>query len=271
MITLSASASFGNGGKQFIARITGRHPKYTFGYEFIGKKGGKRNEDCSADVDDPGLYVCRDVNRKGNAEDRFRLVLPAVGDELKIVRIDKDTAMKIAKAMDTGRPFLECVDEDGELVTPRQAEQKLTAQTIDSAVEACWAALQGLPEALAKKALAGLKLRVSPPKVVAGGEVLPPETTPVGVLSDAAQDAGVSEQDLGLTPTPVAPFAVGDVVECLDASDGSHFLGTGMLYTVTDVRTEPSGGIRVGLAGMMKMWEVERFRRPGEGTGRPSC
>lgn len=60
MISFRADAAYGYGGKQFIARVTGRHPKFTFAYEFIGRKGGKRNEDCEADVDEPGLYVLRD-------------------------------------------------------------------------------------------------------------------------------------------------------------------------------------------------------------------
>jgi hypothetical protein len=200
MITLNASARYGYGGKQFIARITGRNSKFTFDYEFIGKKGGKRNESSEADVDDPGLYICRDIDSKGRVEDRFRLIV-GEGDAQKVVRTDKEDAMKIAKAMDSGRRFSDIVDDHGCTITERQAEVAATAKTIDEAVASCWAILQALPEKEAKKVLAALRVRVSPPKVGLA------EETPVGIASDAAQDAGVPEAVLGLTPTPIAESA----------------------------------------------------------------
>ncbi len=104
MISFSASARYGYGGKQFIARITGRHPKFTFAYEFIGRKGGKRNEDCSADVDSPGLYITRDIDSKGRVDDDYYVVFECDG-VLHKDSCDKDDAMKIGKAMDAGRSF----------------------------------------------------------------------------------------------------------------------------------------------------------------------
>lgn len=103
MIKFSASASYGNGGKQFIARIVGRHKTFTFQREFIGKKGGKRNEDCSADVDEPGLYETRDIDRKGKDDDTQYLVIETPAGLVKW-SVSKDDAMKIAKELDN-RPF----------------------------------------------------------------------------------------------------------------------------------------------------------------------
>ena len=208
MITLSASAAYGFGGKQFIARITGRHPKFTFAYEFIGRKGGKRNESTDADVDTPGLYITRDWTRKNVADDNFVLIIETADGDLKEIGVEKDDAMKIAKALDDGRPFATIVefDTDGDcwrFVTPKQAEQAAVARTIDSATDACWAVLMALPEKEAKKVLAALKVRVSPPKPVADA--------PVGIVSDAAQDAGATPAEVGMDPTPVLPADAGAV------------------------------------------------------------
>lgn len=98
-VTLSASASFGHGGKQFVARITGRHPKFTFEYQFMGRKEGKRGEGTSVAVDDPGLYITRDIDRKGRAEDSYALVYEVEGQFRKLW-IAKDWAMKLAKALE---------------------------------------------------------------------------------------------------------------------------------------------------------------------------
>ena len=116
MITLNASARYGYGGKQFIARINGRDSKFTFDREFIGKKGGKRGEDSEADVDTPGLYETRDVDSKGRTDDSYCLVLED-GDRLVQIWIDKADAMKVAKELDARRD----IDSICKLL-PRDAE-----------------------------------------------------------------------------------------------------------------------------------------------------
>ena len=109
MITLKADAKYGYGGKQFIARILGRDSKFTFNREFIGRKGGKRNESRSADVDEAGLYEERDINSKGRVSDSYPLLLE-LGEELSIRRVDKEDAMKIASLLDSGKSIDQIVE-----------------------------------------------------------------------------------------------------------------------------------------------------------------
>jgi hypothetical protein len=96
-IKLSASAGYGYGGKQFCARITGRHPKFTFEYEFLGRKEGERGESTTVTVDESGLYVERDIDKKGST-DTFYLVWFDEGQErLRKIPVDRDIAMRIAR------------------------------------------------------------------------------------------------------------------------------------------------------------------------------
>lgn len=99
-ITLSASAAYGFGGKQYIARITGRDAKFTFARDFIGRKGGKRGESAEATVDEPGLYVTCDVDRKGNKDDTYCLVWRAPNGDMYSTPESLEEAMAIAKRLD---------------------------------------------------------------------------------------------------------------------------------------------------------------------------
>jgi hypothetical protein len=200
-ITLTASASYGNGGKQFIARITGPHPKFHFEREFIGSKGGKRDEYSSAEVDEPGLYQARSIDKKGGSEDDF-IIVWMDGDDIKKDSISESEARKLAKKADdmaailaAGRkaritlhesrianssgkdpdgmvrldkatgPFPAGEVRRGDLIAWRQAEiERLSAKPaspVDAAVEAIMAALAGLDEKSAAKALAAAKKRIS--------------------------------------------------------------------------------------------------------------
>lgn len=170
MITLQASADYGHSG-QYVARIVGRDAKYTFAREFIGRKGGKRGDCTNADVDDPGLYEMCDVTRKRGKESRYRVIL-ADGETLRVVRADKDEAMKIARALDEGRRIDQIVaDVDWEehtftVLTAAAAKKAAAGQTLESATAACWDILQALPQKDARKILAELKRRVNPAKPV---------------------------------------------------------------------------------------------------------
>lgn len=104
VIELSATARYRSEGKQFVARITGRHPKFTFEREFIGRKSGRRGEDTNAKVDEPGLYQTRDIDSKGRADDTFVLIWLDAGS-LRERTIDEEDAMAIAKIVGDEEEF----------------------------------------------------------------------------------------------------------------------------------------------------------------------
>ena len=101
-VTLSASAKYGYGGKQFVARITGRDSKFTFERQFLGRKEGKRRDYTEAIVDEPGVYEERDIDSKGRAEDSYYLVYELDGNIYKNA-IEKSAAMRIAKEIESGK------------------------------------------------------------------------------------------------------------------------------------------------------------------------
>lgn len=149
MIKLNASADFGHTG-QYVARITGRNSKYTFEREFLGKKSGKRNEYSEAMVDDPGLYEERDVTRKGKKE-RYYIVINDLAGELCGFSAKTEDAMKIAKALDSGKKIDEIVracmvdnKETYEIITVKQAEKAGPSFTVDEATEICWTAIHSI-------------------------------------------------------------------------------------------------------------------------------
>lgn len=106
MISLSSYSDFGHQG-QYVALITGRNTSYTFERTFVGRKTGKRNEISEAHVDEPGLYECCNVGKKGKSS-IFYLVLN-FGDTLDKLDIDRKDAMYIAKEMDKGRKLTDIV------------------------------------------------------------------------------------------------------------------------------------------------------------------
>lgn len=192
-IYLRADAGYGHGGKQYIARLVGRHRKFTFEREFIGRKFGKRNEGCDATVDEVGVYELREVTRKGRV-DRYRLILPAVcvaahlavaedaeaegredlGAELRreaeglvMVRLDRSEAMALCRRLDQGDRLDEIVrvvgDDEIEILTAAQAKRAAAAATVDEAVSACSAILAALPTREAKRVLTALRKQIAPP------------------------------------------------------------------------------------------------------------
>lgn len=112
-VTLTATAKFGYGGKEYIARITGRDPKFTFAREFVGSKGGKRREYAEYMTDEPGLYVTCDIDRKGGKDETYHLIetVPGTDGDLTTATIGKEDAMRVAKLLDAGRAFEEAVAE----------------------------------------------------------------------------------------------------------------------------------------------------------------
>jgi len=99
-IRLYAEAAYGHTG-QYVARVTGRDPKWGLALSFIGRRSGKRGEMTEELVDEPGLYAERDVDRKGNKKDLFPLVWrDAKG--LRVTRLDRDEAMGVARRIEDG-------------------------------------------------------------------------------------------------------------------------------------------------------------------------
>lgn len=169
MIRLSASADYGQTG-QYVARITGRDTKFTFRREFIGSRGGKRNDYSCADIDDPGLYETRDATRKGKV-DRYRVVVPH-GDDgaLVAVAVAKADAMTIARGLHDGRAIGDIVavstGDDGtlayEIRSAAAAAKAAAAATVEAAIEACWSTIAGLSERDRRAVLAALRARSKP-------------------------------------------------------------------------------------------------------------
>lgn len=106
-VTLTASARYGYGGKQYIARITGRDSKFTFNREFVGQKGGKRRESSEFMTDEPGLYMTCDLDSKGRKEETYYILRERNNEGFCSRTCSKEQAMEIAKLMDKGMGFEE--------------------------------------------------------------------------------------------------------------------------------------------------------------------
>ncbi len=161
---LQAQSDYGHTG-QYVARITGRHAKFTFAREFLGRKRGKSGGVSSADVDTPGLYEECNVSRKNGKSSDFWVSVDGAGAQW----VSKEMAMAIAKALDDGRAVAEIVvilgegdERTVELRTPAQAENAKAATTLDEAVAQCAAILAALPAPLARKALTEIRRQVVP-------------------------------------------------------------------------------------------------------------
>lgn len=181
--------------KAYLARIDGRDKSTTFKREFLAKDSDFDAASC------PVLLERRNVDKKGRPDEPDYILLLASGDDVVRCDIDKSDAMWLAAQLDAGRSLDSCWDADGGRVTPAAAEKATVAATIDAATEECWRLIQAMPLKDAKKVLDVLRKRVTPPKPPAAVGMT--EDAPAGVVADANMDAGVSEQQMGLTPTPV--------------------------------------------------------------------
>lgn len=170
MITLTAKAAYGQSG-QYLARLVGRHPRYTFDREFVGRKTGDRHERSEADLDAAGLYEVCDIDAHASKQQRYILILD-VGHRLAEFACERTEAMKIAKAVGVGIAFTELVraapDGSGyEILTVAQAKREAqradVARTIQAISDECWTILQALPTREALRVVGELKKRVKPP------------------------------------------------------------------------------------------------------------
>jgi hypothetical protein len=203
MITLTADSKCYGSTSQYMARITGRDPKFTFRREFTGKKD---RSTTTAYIDEPGLFEMCDIDKKGRKEQSYWIVVPKPETNTDAERLvalnigsrnldggDSTTvAAQIAKRLDAGEVIADMIemetrdeeqryfaDADDSGVTgwrtrtvarwhfrlrSKSASKKASATaTIDQAVEQCWAILQSFPERETKKILTALKLRATPP------------------------------------------------------------------------------------------------------------
>jgi hypothetical protein len=85
-LDLHATAAYGKRG-QFVARIVGRDPKFTFEREFLAH---------DVTVDDPGLYEVRSIDSRNRKESVFTAF-----DGTHALGVSEDTAMALAKSLDT--------------------------------------------------------------------------------------------------------------------------------------------------------------------------
>lgn len=158
MVTLTAEAAYGLTG-QYVARLTGREPKFTFAREFLGRKEGKRYERTAAEVDIAGLYETCDITKSGKAS-RFWWL--ADGGLVEVRRAD---AMTIARAMDTGRLAEQIVsvgDGTYHLLSPAAARRRDAAATARAATEAVWSVIEALPAQVARRVLRDVARRLAP-------------------------------------------------------------------------------------------------------------
>jgi hypothetical protein len=202
-IHLTAQAAYGYGGKQYIARVTGRDPKWGMRLEFVGARGGKRDETTSYAVDSPGLYKVRDWTRKNREEVNYVLVIEKEDGELESYECEDADASKISKGLHDGRTLESMVvgtDDGYEMVTPRQAERAAAAKNIDDAITQCWLILQALPVEQAKKAVAELRKRATPTKPLPA----PLAEAPVGIVADIQREEGAPDDQTGFGETPIA-------------------------------------------------------------------
>jgi hypothetical protein len=118
-VTFKAEAKLPHGGRQYIARILGRDSKYLFRREFLGTKSGTRREYSSLTTDEPGLYETCNVNRKGDKDKTFYVVLVWENNVRRGV-VTEEEAIVIARGLDAATAIEELVvvhlaDEGGTL------------------------------------------------------------------------------------------------------------------------------------------------------------
>jgi hypothetical protein len=172
--------------KGYVARITGRASgAVKYQREFLGSE-------VTILPGDEGLYERQRGDRKGGYT-RWLVVIVQHAEHGLIIdsNCDEVEFAKLAKLLDEGVLLVDAVEITnlrpsekvaGRMVfdavarTKSQAKQAAVGQTIDSAVEACWAAMCNLPEKEAKKVLSALKLRVSPAKPSAAPAESPPQS-----------------------------------------------------------------------------------------------
>lgn len=165
-ITITASEKYNprfapaGAKKAYLARLTGRSANATFEREFLAKSYDFDAAAC------PALLERVDVAKDGSRYSPDYMLLLANGEDVVQCDLDKSEAMWLAAQLDAGRKLEDCWNEGGR-VSPKAAAKEQVAVTVIAAIESCWKMIEVLPEKEAKKVLAALKARVSPPKAKA--------------------------------------------------------------------------------------------------------
>lgn len=181
MITLRAESRHPKGG-QYVAAVVGRHPRWTFERDFVGRKSGNRHETTEADLDAPGLYEICNIDPKGHKYQQYVLLLD-FGRRLTDIECAKQDAMRIARSLDDGLAISQIVrpSEDGrgyEILTAAQRRAADVARSVERIADECWAILQALPTQQAKRVLKELRSRLTPPTEPKPQPPVEPEATP---------------------------------------------------------------------------------------------
>lgn len=143
---------------QYIAKITGRHERYTFERELCGNAVLNRTE---AIIDKPGLYEIANINREGVRSSVYRLIVPqADGDGLILLHVGGDylgphdtdaesIACLLARRMDGGQRLSDMIQledtEDGwgyRIAPPLPVEKETKMRTRQQAADECVRILQ---------------------------------------------------------------------------------------------------------------------------------
>jgi hypothetical protein len=157
--------------KGYVAKITGRKAgPMKYERHFLG-------QEATLLAGDEGLYERQRGDKKGGYTRWYHVILSHPEHGL-ILSVDCEGELaQIAKALDDGLAIQDGVEVvnlrpservagrmifDAKARTVAAAKKHVAAQTVDTAVEACWQAMCDLPEKDQRNVLAALKARVSP-------------------------------------------------------------------------------------------------------------
>lgn len=103
MLHLSAFGSVFKIGRTYVARITGRDPKYVFAREFCHGRREASNSGrtwvYSSVIEQPGLYEVQSSGKRG-PDREYYVVEPQEDGTLTARQVSYEEALKLAAAMD---------------------------------------------------------------------------------------------------------------------------------------------------------------------------
>lgn len=165
--------------KGYVAKITGRAPgAVKYARQFLGSE-------ITLVAGDEGLYE-RQIGEKKGGFTRYYIVVLHHPEHGLIRSVDCESELpKIAKLLDDGHCIADIIDVqnlrpsekieglmifDAVARNPMAAKKAAVGQTIDSAVEACWASMSNLPEREQAEVIRALKEKMKPAQSVERNE-----------------------------------------------------------------------------------------------------